>query len=33
MRKKEDYSRLYKPDMEKYIFLELFFGKSEPWEI
>ncbi len=33
MRKSEDYIRLYRPDMEKFMFLELFFGKSDIWRV
>ena len=33
MWKKEEYLWLYRPDLEKYIFLELFFGKADKWII
>ena len=33
MRKTDEYLRLYRPDVEKFIFLELFFGKSDKWSI
>ncbi len=33
MRKSDDYAKLYRPDMERFMFLELYFGKSESWKV
>lgn len=33
MRRKEEYLKLYRPDFERFIFLELFFGNSEKWQV